>query len=75
MCRWQGGFEPAHADTDFARWETATASYTLSGTHELFEPWWNAQRAVIAPFDVCYRGYGKNKLQHLYELVTDLNFT
>lgn len=70
----EGGFEPAHKDTDFPRWATATEAYELSNTHELFEPWWIARRADIAPYDVRYRGYGKNKLQHLHELVNDLGF-
>ncbi len=39
-----------------------------------FEPWWIARRADIIPYDVRYRGYGKNKLQHLHELVNDLGF-
>lgn len=32
----QAGYEPAHKDTDFPRWATATEAYELSNTHELW---------------------------------------
>lgn len=30
-----------------------------------YEPWWIGARSQVAPFDVRYRGFGKDKVQQL----------
>lgn len=59
------GYEPLHGPTNFTRWTTATAPYDLTHADTGYEPWWIAARLQLAPFDVRYRGFGKNKVQQL----------
>lgn len=35
-------------------------------TEHRFEPWGLMYRPALGFFDVRYRGYGRNKIQHLY---------
>lgn len=66
-------YKRLHGNTDFERWMTAEAPYELLDTDAEFEPWYIAARALVAPWDVRYRGYGRNKVQQLHTQLSVVN--
>ena len=60
-----GRFPAGHQPTDFERWAGATSAYEVS-YQECYEPYVIGHRALFPRYDERFRGYGMNKIQHLY---------
>ncbi|XP_014666068.1 PREDICTED: glycosyltransferase-like protein LARGE1, partial [Priapulus caudatus] len=56
-----------HAATDYARWRSATASYTVDWTPD-FEPYVVVRVAGVPDYDARFVGFGWNKVAHVVEL-------
>jgi len=62
-------FPVGHAPTDFARWFSAGRPYEVA-YEENFEPYIIASRKWLPAYDERFRGYGLNKVSHLYAVAT-----
>jgi hypothetical protein len=60
-----GRFPAGHQPTDFNRWASATARYEVD-YRECFEPYVIGSRSSLPRYDERFKGYGMNKVQHLY---------
>jgi len=60
-----GHFPAGHAPTDYGRWFDAAAPYEV-GFEEHFEPYVVVSRRWVPQYDERFRGYGMNKVAHLY---------
>ena len=60
-----GRFPKGHRQTDFARWATSTIRYEVD-YEECYEPYVIGSRRLLPQYDERFRGYGMNKIQHLY---------
>ena len=60
-------FPKGHSPTDFERWFSASSPYTID-YQEHFEPYVIACRVLVPRYDERFRGYGMNKISHLYEI-------
>ena len=58
-------FPAGHMPTDFARWLTASERYTVDYALN-YEPYIIANRRWLPPYDERFRGYGHNKISHVY---------
>lgn len=54
-----------HAPTNYSAWMRASASYTVA-FEEYYEPYVLAHRSCISLYDERFRGYGLNKISHIY---------
>eukprot|EP00873_Tetraselmis_striata_P007743 jgi/Tetstr1/428007/TSEL_018080.t1 len=60
-----GHFPQGHSPTDFSRWLASRAPYAVQ-FNEYYEPYVIAARRLVPPYDERFRGYGMNKISHLY---------
>jgi len=60
-----GHFPVGHAPTDFARWFTSARPYEVA-YEESYEPYVVASKRWLPAYDERFRGYGLNKVSHLY---------
>jgi len=58
-------FPAGHTPTDFARWLTASERYAVEYALN-FEPYVVVSRKWLPLYDERFRGYGHNKISHLY---------
>ena len=58
-------FAAGHAPTNFGRWLGASAPYAVDYADH-FEPYIVASRSWLPRYDERFRGYGMNKVSHLY---------
>ena len=58
-------FPKGHQPTDFDRWATSTVRYEVA-YEECYEPYVIGSRRLLPRYDERFRGYGMNKIQHLY---------
>jgi glycosyltransferase-like protein LARGE len=61
------GFPQGHRRTDFSRWFGSGAPYMIENERG-FEPYIIALRTGLPLYDERFRGYGLNKISHLYEI-------
>jgi glycosyltransferase-like protein LARGE len=60
-------YPQGHRRTDFSRWFGSSAPYVIQPENG-FEPYIIALRTGLPLYDERFRGYGWNKVSHLYEL-------
>ncbi|GAB4822605.1 hypothetical protein N2152v2_009651 [Parachlorella kessleri] len=66
-------YEPGHAPTDYARWSAGDSPYTVQYAKG-YEPYVLISRRFVPWYDERFRGYGRDKIQHLTHLA-GLNVT
>ena len=60
-------FPAGHSPTRFQDWFSASEPYQVE-YREMFEPYVIAHKASLPRYDERFRGYGMNKIAHLYEV-------